>query len=251
MKNGFSIYDTHTHAGRSAHNGRSYSVEQLLSAMDQSGVDRSLVIPFPVIEDCRKAHDTIAAAVNDYPDRLAGAAYVYPVTTPAAFRDEVRRCALELGFKALKIQPQYQPFHPMQKSSEYFFEAAAEFGLPVICHTGSGVPNALPSLLMAPARAFPELKIILAHSGGGMFSSEAVVAAMFCPNIYLELSSLMPTHLRQVFDSIPSSRLMIGSDLPENLETELFKILSMCEADEIKRDVLWNTAAGVFGVLHE
>jgi uncharacterized protein len=247
MRHGQRIFDTHTHAGRRANGGGGYAVEQLLQAMDRTGVDRSIVIPFPVIDDCRQAHDLIAEAVRSYPDQLVGACYVYPVTTPAAFREEVKRCALELGFKALKIQPQYQPFNPLQKSSEYYFEAAVEFGLPVICHTGSGVPNALPSLLMAPARRFPELKIVAAHSGGGTFVSEAVVAAMFCPNVYLELSSLMPSHLRQVLERVPSSRLMIGSDLPENLEVEISKILGLCEAEEVKRDILWNTAAGVFG----
>jgi uncharacterized protein len=247
MRSGYRIFDTHTHVGARANRGAQYPVEQLLLAMDRSGVERSLMIPFPVIEDCREAHDMIARAVSDHPGRLLGAAYVYPVTTPAAFRDEVKRCALELGFKALKIQPQYQPFHPLQKNCAYYFEAAAEFGLPVICHTGSGVPSALPSLFMGPARAFPEVNIVLAHSGGGLLVSEAIVAAMFCPNIYLELSSLMPSHVLSVLESISSTRLMIGSDLPENLEVEVFKILGLCQGEEVKRDILWNTAEGLFG----
>jgi len=49
------------------------------------------------------------------------------------------------------------------------------------------------------------------HSGGSLFVSEAIVAASVCPNIYLELSSLMPHRLADVLAHVPSSRLMIGS----------------------------------------
>ena len=78
MKDGFSIYDTHTHIGLARHTGRRYTVGQLLAAMDGFGVDRSLVIPFPVVEDHPAAHDEIARAVRSHPDRLAGAACLYP-----------------------------------------------------------------------------------------------------------------------------------------------------------------------------
>jgi uncharacterized protein len=248
MRNGFQIFDTHTHIGCGAHNGISRSAEELLARMDEAGVDRAAVIPFPVLDDCRKAHDLIGAAVADHPSRLVGVAYVYPLTRPPAFRDEVRRCVEELGFRALKLQPQYQPINPLDQRSAYVFETACEFGLSVICHTGNGVPMALPSLFMPPARQFPDLKVILAHAGGGgLLVGEAIVAALFCPNIYLELSSLMPNHLRQVLTHLPSSRLLIGSDVPENLETEVDKIAGLSVSPDVKQDILWNTAVELFG----
>jgi uncharacterized protein len=136
----------------------------------------------------------------------------------------------------------------LDSQSAYVFETARDFGLPVICHTGNGLPMALPSLYMVPAREFPDLKIILAHAGGsGLLVGEAIVAALFCPNIYLELSTLMPNHLRQVLAHLPSSRLLIGSDLPENLETEMDKIAGLCESQEVKQDIFWNTAVELFG----
>jgi len=248
MRGGYKVFDTHTHVGFAAHNGSRYSVDQLLNAMDQAGVDRSIVIPFPVIEDCRSVHDTIGRAVKADPSRLVGAAYVYPLGGRRAFREEVQRCVEEWGFKALKLQPQYQPFHPLQPCTEYVFETALEFGLPVICHTGNGIPAALPSLFMMPARKFPEVKIILAHAGGGgMLVGGAIVSALFCPNIYLELSTLMPNHVRQVLAHVPSSRLLIGSDLPENLTTEIDKIVTLSDGKEVRQDILWNTAAALFG----
>lgn len=83
--------------------------------------------------------------------------------------------------------------------------------------------------------------------GGGLFFAEAVVAALPCPNIWLEISTLMPHHILQVLRHAPPSRPMVGSDLPENLTTEVGKILSLEVAEEIKQDILWDTARHVFG----
>jgi uncharacterized protein len=248
MKDGFRIFDTHTHIGHGLHHNRRYTAEQLLAAMDKNGVDRSVVIPFPVVADYRAAHDEIARALKAAPDRLVGTACIYPYIGKEKYRDEVKRCVEELGFRALKLQPQYQPLDPLLEIGDFLYEAALEFNLPIIIHTGTGTPHSLPSLYVLPARRFPELKIILAHcGGGGLFFAEAIVAALSCENIWLELSTLLPHHILQVLKHVPASRLMIGSDLPENLTTELFKIFSLEVADEIKHDILWNTACHLFG----
>ena len=54
-------------------------------------------------------------------------------------------------------------------------------------------------------------------------------------NIYLELSSLMPHHLADVLAHVPSWRLMIRSDLPESLETEMSKIMTLETTREVSR----------------
>ncbi|MFN0124590.1 MAG: hypothetical protein ACKV2V_29160 [Blastocatellia bacterium] len=59
MKDGFRVFDTHTHVGHGLHHGRTYSAAALLAAMDKHGVDKSVVIPFPVVADARAAHDEI------------------------------------------------------------------------------------------------------------------------------------------------------------------------------------------------
>jgi predicted TIM-barrel fold metal-dependent hydrolase len=97
-----------------------------------------------------------------------------------------------------------------------------------------------------PARKFPDLTIVLGHAGGGLYAAEAVVAATVCPNIYVELSSLMPHHMREVFAHVPPSRLMIGTDVPESSEAELVKVLAYDMPDDSRRDILWRTARKVF-----
>jgi hypothetical protein len=247
MNHGYRIFDTHTHVGRARHSGRAYSAEELLRDMDRFGVERSLVIPFPVVEDWKTEHEVVGAAVRAHPDRLCGAAMIDPFVPETVFREEIRRCREEYGFRALKLQPQYQGLNPFSRRSDFLFEAAMENGMSVVCHTGSGLPFAAPSLLMMPARRFPELRVIVAHCGGGMFVHEAILAAAFCPNVYLELSSLMPQQVLEVLAEVPSGRLMIGSDLPENLDIEMGKIIGLPIPEEEKRDILYGTANAVFG----
>jgi predicted TIM-barrel fold metal-dependent hydrolase len=247
MKDGFRIYDAHSHLGVARHSGRHQSDEDMLWAMDRSGIDRALLIPFPVVEDYRAAHDGIAAAMRAHPDRFSGAACIDPFIPEADFRAEVHRCARDLGFRALKLQPQYQALNPISGRGDFLFAAALENKMTVVVHTGAGAPFALPSLYIMPARKFPDLPIVLGHAGGGLYVLEAIVAASVCANVFVELSSLMPHHITEVLAHVPAGRLMIGSDLPESADTEMGKILRLDLPAAARQQILWDTAQSLFG----
>ncbi len=248
MRNGFRLFDTHIHIGTARHSGRRHHAADMVAAMDRFGVDYSVAIPFPVVDDYRGQHDEIGAAMRRYPGRLVGAACLNPYVPEAEFRAEVRRCREQHGFRALKFQPQYQALNPLLESSAFLFETALENGMALIVHTGSGIPFSMPSMYLLAARQYPELKFILAHcGGGGIFLGEAIVAASLFPNIYLELSSLMPHQVLEVLQRVPSDRLMAGSDLPENLAIEFTKLLDLEIGEDAKRNILAGTACKVFG----
>ena len=44
-----------------------------------------------------------------------------PFLPLAQFRDEVRRCAEELGFRSLKLQPKYQALNVLSARSDFYF----------------------------------------------------------------------------------------------------------------------------------
>ncbi len=247
MIGGFRVFDTHTHIGTARHSGRVFGAEEMLRTMDRHGVDRSLLIPFPVVDDYRAQHDEIGAAVRQWPDRFAGAACIYPFIAEQEFRDEVKRCAEVYGFRALKLQPMYQAINPLSRRGDFFFEAALMNKMAVVAHTGSGVPFALPSLYIAPARRYPELNIVLGHAGSPVYMLECAVAASVCHNIYVEVSSLMPHHVADLLHYVSPSRIMAGSDLPESVETEIGKIFKLELSDADRRAILWETGAGLFG----
>ena len=248
MRDIYKIFDTHCHVGEALHSGRVQRADWMLARMDRHGVDRALAIPFPMVRSYREAHDEIGAAVRAHGDRFCGAACLDPYVGEAEFRREVRRCREAYGFRALKFQPQFQPVDPSLPGSDFLFETAIENGMSLVCHTGSGIPYALPSAFMPAARKYPQLPIVLAHcGGGGVLLTDAIVAALFCPNIYLELSTLMPNHVLRVLAQVPPARLMIGSDLPENLGVEIGKVLDLDIPEDSRREILWATATRLFG----
>ncbi len=56
----------------------------------------------------------------------------------------------------------------------------------------------------------------------------------------------MPHQVLEVLKFVSSDRLMIGSDLAENVHTEIGKILTLRVSEEDKRNILSETAQGVF-----
>ncbi len=246
LRKGFRVFDTHTHLGRARHSGRVTTAADMLRSMDHSGIDRALLIPFPVVADYHREHDQIGAALQAHPDRFCGAACLDPFVPEEKYREEVKRCRETYGFCALKLQPQYQGLNPLSERSAFLFETALENSLVLVCHTGAGAPFALPSLYIHPARRYPDLPIVLGHAGGGIYALEAVVAASICPNVFIELSTLTPHAVLEILQHIGPSRLMAGSDLPESVEAEIGKIQNLPIPDQAKRTILWDVPSELF-----
>lgn len=246
MRHGQRIYDTHTHMGRGVHSARHVTAEDLLAVMDAGLVDRAVAIPYPVVADFRAEHDTIGAAVLRYPDRFSGA-IGFPAFLPLdVMREEARRCQKSWHPRALKLQPQYQPINPLSRWADDWFTLAAEFDLALIIHTGMGVPFALPSLWMLPARRYPQVRVVLGHAGGPLLHAEAIVAASFLDNVFIEVSTLAANHVAEILKHIPASRLMLGSDLPECTETEMEKPFHLGLSAPDLESICWRTGRAVF-----
>jgi predicted TIM-barrel fold metal-dependent hydrolase len=243
------IIDTHQHLGTSIFSGVETTEDELLGAMDRHGVDVALVMPQPTREDIRAYHDRIAAAADRHRGRLFGMASIDAWWSEREYAAEARRCVEDLGFVALKLHPLGHNLPPDHAQAEKVFRAAGELNVPVIIHTGLGTPWSLPSLCIPPARRYPDQPIILAHAGWGIYSSEAVIAAELCPNIYLEASWCPTFAVRRMIDRLGSDRLMFGSDHVTNLPVELTKYRSIGLTDDELEGVLAQTPLRVFSRL--
>jgi predicted TIM-barrel fold metal-dependent hydrolase len=56
----------------------------------------------------------------------------------------------------------------------------------------------------------------------------------------------MPHHVNEVLAHVSADRLMIGSDLPESVSTEIGKILDLDIPREAKEKILWQTGENLF-----
>ncbi len=242
------IIDTHQHIGTSMFSGVTTTDDALIEAMDANGVDLALVMPQPSREDPRILHDRIAEAVSRRPGRLLGMANIDPRSPDDGYEREARRCVEELGFVALKLHPLGHNIAPDHPDCDKVFRTAAALGVPVIVHTGLGTPWSLPALCIPPARRYPDLPVVLAHAGWGLYSSEAMVAAEVCSNVWLEPSWCPAYMTAKMVERFGASRVLFGSDHLSNMPVELTKLRSIGLADDDLRAILDDTARRVFPI---
>jgi len=244
------IIDAHAHLGWDFTFDHDFPKEHLVDELGNLGVDTLIVQPGTThdVETARAQHDAIARLASEYPGRVFGMANPSPHLRPSEYEAEVTRCVRELGFVAVKMHPLAHAVAPDLAPGRLVVAVASKLGIPVMVHTGSGIPFALPSAVVPVARRNPDTKIVLAHSGGPMFAGEALLAAELCPNIYLEASWVSYDRVSSFCQSIGARRVMMGADHAANVPVELAKFRSASLSDEDLEWCLGKTAAGFFGL---
>ena len=107
--------------------------------------------------------------------------------------------------------------NPAGADATTVFESASQLGIPVMVHTGSGIPFAAPTAVTRQLRAFPTVPVVLAHAGQGIFSGEATAVAQMFPQVSLEPSWCPFSAIRGMVSAVGASRVMLGTDLPPNV----------------------------------
>jgi predicted TIM-barrel fold metal-dependent hydrolase len=243
------VIDAHAHLGTSLQSGVTISEDALLGAMDRHGIDAALVMPQPQPGlEVAAEHDRIARAAETHPGRIFGMVNLSPLVGEAAYRRETVRCIAGLGFKAIKIHPLGHAVAPNSRHAEIAFALGRELAVPVIIHTGTGVPLALPALAIEPALAYPDVTVSLAHAGFSIYAAEALVAAKVCANIVLEPSWCTAGQIAGMIGALGSGRVMFGSDHLTNIPVELAKVEAIGLAGADRDAYLGGTARRVFAL---
>jgi uncharacterized protein len=244
------IIDVHAHLGQDEVFEVDLGRDELMAVQQANGVARTIVQPGATLtlESARQQHDDIAALSRDLPDRFLGMACLSPRLPADAYRGEVQRCIRELEFVGVKLHTLAHATSPISKAGRLVFETAAELDVPVMIHTGVGLPWGAPSLIIPAARDFPSVRIVMAHSGGQMFAVEALVAAQVCPNIWLETTWLPGATIRNFVRTIGPERVLFGSDMAYNLPIALFTHRAIGLTDTELEWVLGKTAKQVYGL---
>ena len=135
---------------------------------------------------------------------------------------ELRRKVEEQGFRGLKLYPTYQHYYLNDPRIYPLYQAAQELGIPVLIHTGSSVFKGSrlkygdPLQLDDVAVDFPELPLVMAHSGRGFWYERAFFLSRLHANVYMELSGLPPAKLMGYFPELDrnTDKTIFGSDWP-------------------------------------
>ena len=242
------IIDTHCHLGVSKLSGLTITEDDLLQVMSSYGIDMALVMPHAVTEDTIASHEAVVELCERHPDRFRGIVNISPLWEEEGYKRVVSHYVRDKGFVAIKLNPMQHLTSPLMDNANKVFDTAADLGVPLIVHTGLGAPWALPSLSIPQARRHPNLPIVLAHAGFAVYTSEAYVAATECENIYLEPSWSTVYDLKTLIRRLGASRVIFGSDLPDNVPVELAKYRSTGLTEEELAACLGGNAARLFSV---
>jgi len=163
--------------------------------------------------------------------------------------------AARMGLSGLSFHPAADRLAPSPRENRHLWETALEHGLIVLIHTGftrlgAGMAGG-GELALEPARpinvdrlaaAFPNLKIILAHTGS-LWLDEAIAVSIHKSNVHLCLSGVSPKVMNpDLLDLIRGplrQRVHFGSDFPfGNPDEWLTAWESLGLPDDLNRAVL-------------
>lgn len=192
-----------------------------IAAMDQGHVDKTLLSAWAVPGKYLISNDEVAQFVAQAPDRLIGVGSV-DITHPMAAVREIRRCANELGFKAIRVLPWLFDRLPTDRLFYPVYAACCDLGIPFctqIGHTGPLMPSepGRPLYLDRVALDFPELVIVGGHIGYPWIE-EAIAVATKHENVYIDTSAYTanryPTVLVEYMKGHGRKKVLFGTNYP-------------------------------------
>ena len=233
------------------------SKETLEKHLDECGVNYAVIL-------AEESPITTGITPNDYvADFCRGSKRLIPFCSVNHYlhdrpAQELERLVTKERFRGIKLYPTYEHFYTNDRALYPMYAVAQSLGIPVMVHTGSSVFRGAklkygdPLVLDDVAVDFPNLKIVMAHSGRGFWYDRAFFLARLHENVYMEVAGLPPQRLLEYFPDFErnADKIIFGSDWPgmpyikRNLE--LIRALPLKEST--KEKVLGGNAARVLSL---
>jgi len=167
---------------------------------------------------------------------------------------------LDLGAVACKVHPVHAGFPVNDRAMYPAYALCQQAGIPLVVHCGTstfpGSMNAYadPILLDDVLRDFRSLQVVLAHGGRGWWYDAAAFLALSHERVWIELSGLPPSRLRDYYARHGWSRLtrkmIFGTDWPgvPGIARNARAVAALCPSDEVAALVLAGNAARVYNL---
>ena len=240
------VIDAHTHLGLDE-DGRSLTLEQLLTQLDAAHARRACV--FPLHDPERKPgysipNDRVLAWARESEDRLVPFCRLDPSEDALA---ECERC-LAQGARGIKLHPRAQDFVFDGGEMDEVFKLAESAGVPLLIHAGRGLPPLADGLVDLALR-HPGAVLILAH---GAICDQGILTTRLAdhPGVLYDISCFFPIDVIELFARVPAERIVFASDPPYGLPaTTLYmalRVARQARLDEATtKAVLGGTMAGL------
>ncbi len=224
----------------------------LLSSGRRAGISRFVVHS---VATAPSQVENINHFIAETMERSCGAFIGLGALHPDA--EDVRRDAAQiaaLGLRGVKIHPDFQRFEMDSPKAFRLFEACAEFGLPVLVHTGDfRYDYSNPERTARVLKALPELRMIGAHLGGWSVWDRAEKLLAGFENLTVDTSSsfrwLGRDRSAEMIRAFGADRVMFGTDYPmwsQAWELDFLRSLGLDREEEEK--ILWKNCAGMYRI---
>jgi predicted TIM-barrel fold metal-dependent hydrolase len=243
---GAEVIDAHTHLGLDE-DGRSLTLEQLLSQLDAAEARRACVFPLHDPErhpSYRLPNDRVLEWAGESGGRLVPFCRLDPAEDP---RDEAERC-LAAGARGIKLHPRAQAFVFDGPEMDSVFALAEEAAVPILIHAGRGLPP-LADGLASLALRHPGAVLILAH---GAICDQGILTTRLAdhPGVLYDMSCFFPLDVMELFARVPAERIVFGSDPPYGMPaTTLYLALRLARHarldEQTTKTVLGGTMASL------
>jgi predicted TIM-barrel fold metal-dependent hydrolase len=204
------------------------SAEQLVAELDRAGFDAAVACGWGWTDHalCVEQNDYLIEAVRKYPTRIVGFAAVQPAAGERAVHEAER--ALQGGLRGIgELMPHGQGYRLDQEPLiAPVAEVAVRFGVPLLTHTSEPVGHIYPGkgdvtlqTVVHLATAFPELRLICGHWGGGLpFYELMKEVAGALTNVYYDSAASPYLYDRRVYRAAAllagPEKILFGSDYP-------------------------------------
>ncbi len=228
------------------------TVGGLVERMDEWGIDIS--VTQPVVTKPSQLKTTNEWAASTASDRIIPFGGIYPNT------DDWKRdidFVLSLGFKGLKLHPEYQGFVVDAPEQLRLYDYALSRGLILLFHAGAD-PAFKPPFRSSPrqfAHILDEMRggVIVAAHFGGHAQWDEVLEVLAGRDIYLDTSMGFEYFTQKQFLDIlnahGSKRILFASDSPwSNTGRELEHLRAMPITEAQKEDILSRNACRILGL---
>ena len=139
----------------------------------------------------------------------------------------LREMAEEHGARGVKLHGPAQGFNMSDERMWPAYRECQEMEIPIVAHSGPdklGMGYAEPRAFAGMLAAFPDLKVVIAHMGGGTWGQARELAEAF-PNAYFDCCEIIEwvggatnapgeEEFAQLIRDIGPSRVFMGSDFP-------------------------------------
>jgi uncharacterized protein len=245
----FKIIDIHTHYGGCNVFDVSVSENDLIENLDKYRIGKAVVQLFPGVNDYKSENDKLIDLLKKHSNKLCGLISINPHIKEDDYNGEVDRLMKTGLFKCIKVHTIGHAVNPLSSDADKIYKAAAKYNIPVMVHTGPGIPFALPSMVRSAAKKYKEVNFILAHAGGSqIYSPDAVFTAGDFDNVFLETSWTSIDDKKWFLNALGAEKILFGSDMPGNLPVELFQFELMDTSIEDTKKIFNTNATKLFKI---